>query len=358
MLALPFLALMLTAPPSDAVAVDSPLYLPPDMVEFFEARVDPGLPELDRLEGIIRVIFSDDGLDFAYSEVTRTAEGVFRTGTGNCLSFTQLIIALGRHFDLNVRYREVDVAPTWSKHGPLVVLNKHVNAIVSIGGRTYIVDVIPEINRVEIRGHIVDDNRGFAHYYNNLGAEWLAARDNEMAVKTFARATAIDPTAAFAWANLGVGLAVLDHDDEAERMYRRALSLDHENLVAMSNLSELCKRQGRTAEASRLQKKVEDFRNRNPYYHYSLGMKALNTGVPEAAIRHFKDALKRKKKEHRFYFGLAQAYAKLGDVADAIKNLEEARKFAPDANGRERYSQKLELLTSFGQHRREQRAPR
>ncbi len=350
MLALPFLIAMFSMPSTAPVAADSPLYLPDDMVEFFEARVDRRVPELQRLEGIIKAIFGDDGLNFTYEDVTRTAEGVFRTGSGNCLSFTQLIVAVGRHFDLNVRYREVDVAPTWSKHGPLVVLNEHVNALVSIGGRAYIVDLVPEINRIEIRGHVVEDTRGFAHFYNNIGAEWLAARNGEMAVKTFVRATEVDPTAAFAWANLGVALAVLHRDAEAEKMYQEALDLDHENLVAMSNLSELCRRHGRTREAEALLKKVEDFRNRNPYYHYSLGLEALHTGTPEEAIQHFKDAVKRKKHEHRFYFGLSQAYARLGNWGEAVKYLEEARKYAPDEQGRERYSQKLDLLASYSAH--------
>ena len=347
MLALPFLVVMLAAPSTEPVTVGNPLYLPDDMVEFFDSNVDRGLPELQRLEAIIHTIFSEKGLNFKYEDVTRTAEGVFRTGTGNCLSFTQLVVAVARHFNLNARFREVDVAPTWTKHGPLVVLNNHVNTLVSIGGRSYIVDLIPEINRIEIRGHLVTDERGTAHFYNNIGAEWLAARNGEMAVKSFKRATQVDPTAAFAWANLGVALAVLQQDKDAEQMYDHALELDHYNLVAMSNLSELCRRHGRMKEAEALLKKVEDFRNRNPYYHYSLGLQALRSGLPEEAIQHFKDALKRKKQEHRFYFGLAQAYASLGNWDEATKNLEEARKYAPDEAGKERYSQKLELLASY-----------
>ncbi|MFZ0428219.1 MAG: tetratricopeptide repeat protein [Acidobacteriota bacterium] len=347
MLALSFLIAMLAGPVAQPVRADDPLYLPDDMVQFFEARVDRRLPELQRLEGIIQTIFSKDGIGFSYSDVTRTAAGVFRTGSGNCLSFTQLVVAIGRYFNLNVRYREVYVAPTWSKHGPLVVLNQHVNALVSIGGRGYIVDLVPEINRIEIRGNVVGDERGMAHYFNNLGAEWLAAGNAEQAVVTFRRSTRVDPTAAFAWANLGVALAVLKRDDEAEEMYDRALELDRENLVAMSNLSELCLRHGRDKEAEELFKRVEDFRNRNPYYHYSLGLDSLHSDAPLSAVQHFKDALKRKKKEHRFYFGLAQAYAQLGEWDEAIKNLQKARKYAPDEAGRERYSQKLELLASY-----------
>jgi Flp pilus assembly protein TadD len=338
---------MLAAPSVDPAVVGSPLYLPDDMIQFFDSRVDRGLPEFQRLEGIINTIFSEKGLNFTYQDVTRTAEGVFRTGSGNCLSFTQLVVAVARHFDLSAHFREVDVAPTWSKHGPLVVLNNHVNTLVAIGGRNYIVDLIPEINRIEIRGHLVTDDRGAAHFYNNIGAEWLAARDGEMAVKSFRQAVKVDPSAPFAWANLGVALAVLHRDQEAEKMYDRALELDHGNLVAMSNLSELCRRHGRIKEAEELLKKVEDFRNRNPYYHYSLGLQALHTGTPEEAIQHFKDALKRKKHDHRFYFGLAQAYASLGDWDEAIKNLEDARKYAPDEKGKERYSQKLDLLASY-----------
>ncbi len=326
-----------------------PLYLSAESQAFLDARVARGAPEIERLHQLINTIFSDDGVNFSYSEVTLTAEQLIRDGSGNCLAFTNLIVAAGRYLGLDVRYREVDIIPTWSKHGSLVILNQHVNAVVVVGTSAYVIDLLPGINRVELRGQIVSDDRGRAHYFNNLGANYLALGDSEQALGALRRALDFDDSAPFAWANLGAAYALANRDMEAEPAYKQAIHLDRENMVAMSNLASLYERTGRHDEALKLLKKVAEFRNKNPYYHYNLGLEAFSHGALAESVQHFKDALKRKHEEHRFYFALARAYIGLGEVHRAMKALEDAEKYAPDEAGRDRYAQKLELLAGAEQ---------
>ena len=68
-----------------------------------------------------------------YAEVTRTASGTFHDRQGNCLSFTMLFVALARAVDLYATLSSVDVPPTWSYDGTVVVAN-HVNTVVRTGG--------------------------------------------------------------------------------------------------------------------------------------------------------------------------------------------------------------------------------
>jgi len=326
-----------------------PLYLSADSKVFLDANVASGAPEIERLHQLINAIFSEEGVNFSYAEVTLTADELIKHGSGNCLAFTNLIVAAGRYLGLDVRYREVDVIPTWSKHGSLVILNQHVNAVVVLGTNAYVIDLLPGINRVEVRGEIVSDDRGRAHYYNNLGANYLALGDSEQALAALHRALDADESAPFAWANLGAAYSLADRDEEAEQAYKRAIHLERENMVAMSNLASLYDRTGRHDEARKLLKKVAEFRNKNPYYHYNLGLEAYSHGALAESVQHFKDALKRKHEEHRFYFALARAYIGLGEVHRAVKALEDAEKYAPDEAGRERYAQKLELLAGAEQ---------
>jgi len=112
----------------------------------------------------------------------------------------------------------------------------------------------------------------------------------------------------------------------------------------MSNLAGVCELTGRAKEVLRIQAKVKEFREKNPYHHYNLGTQAFEEGRYQEAIAHYRRALKLKATEHNFYFALARAYDMLGQKAEAISNLQLAEKYASDAANKQRYAEKLELL--------------
>jgi len=346
MIALGLLLGVMAVPVDLAQPTEDPLYLSDEAKGFFEARVNRGAPAMERLQMILGAVFSEDGLGFTYREQTLPAETIFRERSGNCLSFTLFMVAVGREFGLPFRFREVEIAPTWSKIGNVIAFNEHINAIVQIGANSYVVDLLPVVNRIEIRGHVVSDERGLAHFYSNQGAEILAHGDAATAMLCFERALQYDPGATFVWGNIGVAKTKLGELKDAEQAYLTAINLDRANLVALSNLGQLFLRTGRQREAADIRQKIADFRNRNPYYHFGLGMEALEAGRIQASVGFFKEALKRKNREPNFHHALARAYVLMGDISGAVKELKKAVEFAPDEKGRERYSQKLEILAS------------
>jgi tetratricopeptide (TPR) repeat protein len=324
-----------------------PLQVNQAIIDFLEERVDRNTSEMVRLEMLVSAVFRNDALGFTYIPETKTAIETFTDRTGNCLSFTSLFVAMARALDLDARFREVNVAPTWSKHGHLVVFNRHVNVAVYVEGRPYLVDLFPRIDRIEVGGRVVSDARGYAHYYNNVGADWFAKGSPIMAREFFEKAISIDETAPFVWANLGVAQAHLGQLNEAETAYRKALALDEDNLVAMSNLSELLKKLNRDGEALVFEEKVLDFKMKNPYYHYSLGEQAYAAGDYRTSLVHYQDAIKRNSNEAHFYHALAKAYSQLGDYDQAIESLRKAADHAANDSGRSRYNQKLQALNSL-----------
>jgi len=72
----------------------------------------------------------------------------------------------------------------------------------------------------------------------------------------------------------------------------------------MSNLAGVCALTGRAKEVLRIQAKVKEFREKNPYHHYNLGTQAFEEGRYQEAIAHYRRALKLKATEHNFYFAL------------------------------------------------------
>src|ERR1700741_5055719 len=79
-----------------------------------------------RMLALIEAMEARGMFSLEYAEVTRTASDTFHDRQGNCLSFTMLFVTLARAVDLYASYLSVEVPPTWSYDGAVVVAN-HVN---------------------------------------------------------------------------------------------------------------------------------------------------------------------------------------------------------------------------------------
>lgn len=315
-----------------------------EMRTFLEEMTDSNDP-YRRLYTLVNTIFSDKFLNLEYDNSrTKTAIETFETRSGNCLSFTFMFVAMARELGINARFQEVYNMPTWDRQGKLVVLNRHINARVMIEGKPYDVDFNPWSDKVEFSKRVVRDSRAIAQYYNNIGAEHYANRDYETAAAWFRKSLEVNEEVSFTWSNLGVALRALERLEDAEFAYLRAIDLDKREYTAMNNLSSLYTYMGRKHEAKHYQEKVESYRKRNPYYHFSLGERAYAAGNYEASIDHFRRAIRRKDNDHTFYHALAKAYAKMDDSSKARLFLRKARAYAPNGDPRNRYSDKLDRL--------------
>jgi tetratricopeptide (TPR) repeat protein len=322
----------------------NPIELSPEMKKFVDVHVNRGLPLIPRLQALVSAVFEKNELHFSYSSESRSAVETFNSRNGNCLSFTLLFIAMARYLDLDARFREVDVPPVFNKKGSFVTLSQHVNAVVFIGAKAYSVDVVPEAVSIEVVGNIVSDQRGFAHFFNNKGVDELGRGNYELADAYLKKALEIDPTTISVLINLGAARAQAGKLGEAEDYYNRALAIDRKHLAALNNLANIYERTGRTKEYLRLQKKVKEFRGKNPYYHFSLGLQASELGDYATAIIHYEKAIKLNPTDHNFYFAAARAYGKIGRKDRAIKRMRQAEEYASDPNKKLLYAQKLEVL--------------
>jgi tetratricopeptide (TPR) repeat protein len=329
---------------------ENPLAINDEIREFLATKMDHNGDSLAQLQSLVRMVFQENALNFNYVPETRTAIETFDKRGGNCISFTFLLIAMARQLGMDARFREVDIVPTWSKVGNIVSMIGHANAAVFIGGEGYVVDLFPRVDRIQIGGRVVSDNRAFAHFFSNQGVAQLGSDHPQQAIAYFKKALDSDPTAAFVWTNLGVAQAFMGSLAEAEKSYLKALQLDPSEAVAMSNLSSLYENTGRKAEAKRFAAKVQRFKQKNPYYHFSLGLQAYASGDYRESIDHYKTALKLKSAEHNFYLALARSYIQLGQMDKASDSLRLALKNAPDNTARSRYSEKLALLAAQRAH--------
>jgi Flp pilus assembly protein TadD len=325
---------------------EDPLQVSEEMKQFLDSKISRSGDSMVRLQDLVQQVFRENALNFSYEPHTRTAAETYSQRGGNCVSFTFLFIAMARYLGLDARFREVEIIPIWGKVGDLVSISGHVNVAVYIGGHGYTVDLFPQVNRLELGGRNVSDDRAIAHFYSNRGVEHLAEGDPSLAVAYFHKALKNDPTMACAWTNLGVALTRLGEFHEAEDSHLKALQVEPGDLVAISNLSSLYERIGRTRDAQRYQEKARKLQDKNPYYHFNLGLRCYLSGQYRESIVHYRTALKLKPHEHYFHMALAKAYIRTGEMDKVAPCLKHALENAPDEASKKRYNEKLEWLAA------------
>lgn len=319
------------------------------MRRFVADHVSPRVPAERRLRQLLDAMIGEARLGIEYDEHTYTAAQTFLARQANCLSFTNLIVALGREAGLTVAFQEVDVPPDWTRAGDMLVLNRHVNALVTpAGGRDQVVDFNLRDFRASYDRRVVSDARAVAHYHTNLAVERMQAGDAPGAVRQFRRALAMDPGFTAAWVNLGTLYLRAGQADWAGAAWRHALSLDPGEQVALSNLERLERDAGRSASADAIAGLIGAHRMRNPYYRYHLGQASFDRGDYAGAIAHLRYAVGRKRNEDRFMALLGLAYLRQGDAEAARQWLAKAEAVADDDALRAGYHSKLDMLSRSG----------
>jgi Flp pilus assembly protein TadD len=318
-----------------------------EMQSFLDAHVARTAGRVTRLRQLAYAIVGEGRFGLEYDETTRTAPETFRTRRGNCLSFSNMFVAMARHVGLDVHYQEVDVPPDWSFRDDAFVLNRHVNVLVDLGKEgEHVVDFNMDDFRTTYDRRAVSDARALAHFYNNLAVERMRADDAASALIYFRRAAVHDPRFSPAWTNLGILYLRKGHPDHAEAAYLQALKADERDLVAMSNLAMLYERRGDQDRAAMYRNRVTDHRQRNPYYRFQLAREAFLAQEYDVAIGHLKYAVRKKENEDQFCFLLGMSYLKKGDEPAARRWLARAQEVAATDVLKRRYSNKMDILLS------------
>ena len=188
-------------PSQGLVGEDQILAVSPDMVRFLDSYVDRNANSFVKLHQLLYAIINEGSFGLEYDDRTRTAAQTFAERRGNCLSFSNMFVAMARDVGLNVGYQEVDIPPDWSFDNDVYVLNRHVNVHVELGFTgEHVVDFNIDDFRAGYDRRVIPDSRAFAHYYNNMGAEHMLAGDRAIALACFRKAILDnDPSFSPAW---------------------------------------------------------------------------------------------------------------------------------------------------------------
>jgi hypothetical protein len=233
----------------DTRDVANPLQVTGTMLEEANRMAGYGTP-LQRLDHLQVSLFDQREFPFSYQlRTTLTAAEAFHRRQGNCLSFTNLFIALGRAIGVPVQMGLVLKVRSSEKEGDLIVVNNHVIAVYRSEGTTRYYDFDRTRRDRPAQFKELDDMWVTALYLNNRGADELRTGHPDSAQGLFLNATRLAPGFAFAWGNLGVARRRLGDTPGALDAYGRALAIAPDNPTILSNLAGLYRSLGRDAEA-------------------------------------------------------------------------------------------------------------
>ncbi|MGB1261268.1 MAG: tetratricopeptide repeat protein [Cognaticolwellia sp.] len=326
-----------------------------DEMKLMAQRIGSERNTRTKAKKLLQHFFSPEHINLAYkSGANVIAAQAYKNKEANCLSLTIMAYAIAQEADLNVAFQSVDVPEYWVRNGRVNMLTGHINLAV-LQPKTpqkvlfwqrndMEIDFDPYVLKKSFPKHRIDKNTVLAMFYNNKGANAMVDGDYVIAYAYLRAATKIAPLFSPAWGNLGILYRFKGYEKSAIATYQHAISLDRNNLTAMSNLSMLLHINGEYEKAKQLDNHIMRKRANNPYYYALLGDERFYQGAYKEAINHYKKAIKLNDSIHELYFGLAKVYYMLDEVEKAKSYMKKAMAKNRIARLDKQYLAKLNFL--------------
>lgn len=308
------------------------------------------LPDNKAVEALASWLIKSDGNGLKYDINADLSPAVsFDLRTGNCLSFTILLVTLADVLNVAVEYNEVDVPEAWGSDGVNEsVLYEHVNAIQISPLRKRIFDLAIGDYRYGYPQRLITENVAVAKLFSNRSISDLNTGDIESALHNGKVAASNAPSNSSIWGNLGVVYKRMGNLKRAEEIFMHSMSLDGFNIVSASNLERLYRAQGRHSRANRFSKLAQRARRNNPYFHFRRAESLLSGNQTELARKSLTTALRLHSNDPRFFELQSKIDLRQKNVLAALQSLGQAYKVAQRKKEKGRYAAKFLKLEQKG----------
>lgn len=327
-----------------------------DVKAFVDQQISSRATFEDNIRNLVYSIFDRSSMGLLYKgDANSTATETYRNRSANCLSLSIMTYAMALHAGFDARFFEIDIPEYWTRRDGYSFINGHINLrimepekpnTIRLNGDYMNVDFDPQTIRQHFPRQQVTKDQVVAMFYNNQGADAIAAHDYDTAYAYFKAAALLVPKLDQTWINLGILYRFKGAYALAENSYRYALSLNEDNLTGWENLAVLYRHNGQEESAAAIEASVHKKRRNNPFYHFILGEQALDAEQYADALTHYERAWRLNRTQHEILFGLGKAYFELGDISRAKHYLKLAARHASNRQDEQRYSSKLSMLRS------------
>lgn len=292
----------------DPAEVPNPMDATPAMRAAAKGLAGAG-GDVERLDRLRNALLDGTAFTFEYERTaTFSAAETFDARRGNCVSFTNLFIALGRAVGIRLQAALVAARGESEKKGDLIVSYNHMVAVHPIAGGTSArmydfyrtgeepggrLILLADLSVAAIRA----SNLGIAHLGRGEHAE--ALRDLEIAVK-------LEPGLGSLHANLGLARWRAGDVPGAFAALRQGLEVDPSSPPLHQNLAALYVETGRPAEA-RAALAALDVSRASPYALLVRGDLDLVSGDAAKAIASYRKAASLDPKLAEPWIAIARA---------------------------------------------------
>jgi Flp pilus assembly protein TadD len=308
----------------DPSLVENPIGITPEIKTAADSIAGRSGGTVDQLNRLQRGLFDTARFTFTYEAgATGTAAEALASGRGNCVSFTNLFIAMARSQGLRVQAGFIQPRAIGEKRGDLIYVSTHVVAVYQLHDRYVVFDFYRTREDRSRQIRLLDDLELAALYVNNRAVLALSAGDYTRAEAFFIAVLKLAPEFAAAEGNLGVLLRRRGDIPGALDAYRRALALAPHDPSILGNLAALYSGLGRDREA-RAALRLADLSVATPYT-------ILARGDLEAADGRIDDAFRYYRRAARLDPKLPDAHVSIARLARAAGRRDEARRAAERA---------------------------
>ena len=318
-----------------------PFAVTDDLRTVVDERIDPVGSEARRRDAVLDFIFGWINLQYTLTP-TRTATETFVDGQGNCLSFVNLFVAVGRERRLNPFFVEVEDYQRWNYQDGVVISRGHIVAGMYVDGEMATYDFLPYRPKSYRDFEPISDLAASGHYYNNLGAEALMTNDLETAEKWLDIAVRLAPDFDKAINNRGIVLLRRNRVEEAVRVYEQGLELHPQDIPLLTNLVRAYQIQGRHDRAGELLDVLEDLNMASPFFYVYRGDAALAAGDPALALDYMRRALRADSELPEVHMGLVRVFLSTGKMREARHHVERALRLDATHEEARKYAALLE----------------
>ena len=277
------------------------------------------------------------------ADTTRTAAETFHNKSGNCLSYTNMFIALAREAGLDARYQIVQVPPSWDADSGYLIRYTHINVLVkgfmydSSYGQDFSVDFNDVLPDPDYPRYEISDAEATSLYYANRSISLLRRGEDRGAFLYLKKAIEITPDNPDLWINLGAFYAKQEAFRQALGAHQIALAYDPGSRGAMSGISRAHYMLGNYEEAERYAELVRRYREENPFYYYAIAQAEFESANYGEALEAINTAIRLKFRNGRFHFLKGLTQYKLGEPEAARVSFRRAERFGNYRDIKRRY---------------------
>lgn len=300
---------------------------------------------------------------FVYNPATRTANEVFLFTGGNCLSLANATTALARLVNVRVTYQYMEDLPIFEKMDKIIFRGAHVRSVLYLptshldehtSKGTTILNPNPSRVIVDYFANgksryisNISEQEFTAMYYRNLAADAMAEENYSRTYWLIEESMIHAPDHPDALNMLAILYRRTGDEQKAERTYRYGINKSNEKLSLLKNYRTLLKGQGRTAEATKITKRIAEFEDADPFEWWLLAEGAYGEKNYSDALIYYKKSVKIAPYLHEGYFGLAKTYYQLGRIDSAENAMASAVENASRKELRDLYQVKLQVLSRY-----------